>query len=465
MKRAAGREVDEIRWEALDRLQRFVALFVESRYGTQQRPRVWMLGVGKDIHGGAGLDDAARIHHHHALAHPGHDAQVVRDQDRGGAELPVDLAQQVEDLRLDGDVERSRRLVGDQYLGRGGQAHGDHRPLTHPTRELVRIVVRAFLRRWDADLVQHGHCHTHRPCLVPALVQPDRLSDLPSRAEDRIERRHRVLKDHRDLLAADLAHLDLGQFGQVAAFEPHLAADDLARALKAHDAQGRHRFAAARFPDYAQCLSRVKLERHAVDRLDNPFRREEPGLEVMELEERSGQRGYRSLGSNASRIALPNRFAARTVMKIVSPGQMTSQLEWKKNVSELVSMLPQLGVAGEMPRPRKSRAASMRTTEPRYRLPKTISTWSTLGSRWRRIRRRSSAPRERVATMKSRARTDSTSPRTSRAMLPQPTDAMISASVMVLGLNSIDIRMKRKIAGTARMMSTKRIKSPSISPP
>src|SRR4029077_19860462 len=113
-------------------------------------------------------------------------------------------------------------------------------------------------------------------------------------------------------------------------FEEDLAADDLARTLQAHDAERRHGLAAARFPDDAQRLSRIQLERHSVDRFDDPFRRRELRLEVAQLEERTGQWGYRSLGSNASRIAFPKRLPARTVKKIVTPVQMTSQLDWKK---------------------------------------------------------------------------------------------------------------------------------------
>ena len=44
-------------------------------------------------------------------------AQVVRDEDHRHAELVLQLAEQVEDLRLDGDVQRRRRLVGDQQRG------------------------------------------------------------------------------------------------------------------------------------------------------------------------------------------------------------------------------------------------------------------------------------------------------------------------------------------------------------
>ena len=37
--------------------------------------------------------------------------------------------QQVEDLRLDGHVERRRRLVGDEQFRVAGERHGDHHPL------------------------------------------------------------------------------------------------------------------------------------------------------------------------------------------------------------------------------------------------------------------------------------------------------------------------------------------------
>ena len=40
--------------------------------------------------------------------------EVVGDDDDGGVELALEVLQQVEDLRLDGHVERGRRLVGDE---------------------------------------------------------------------------------------------------------------------------------------------------------------------------------------------------------------------------------------------------------------------------------------------------------------------------------------------------------------
>ena len=63
-------------------------------------------------------------------------------------------AQQVEDLRLDGDVQRSGRLVGDQQLRLAGERHRDHRTLAHPAGELVRVVVQTLLGARDTDLLE-----------------------------------------------------------------------------------------------------------------------------------------------------------------------------------------------------------------------------------------------------------------------------------------------------------------------
>ena len=61
------------------------------------------------------LLDLAAVHHGHAVARFRDDCQVVRDQQDGSARAaPLHLHHQVENLRLDRDVERRRRLVGDQ---------------------------------------------------------------------------------------------------------------------------------------------------------------------------------------------------------------------------------------------------------------------------------------------------------------------------------------------------------------
>ena len=64
----------------------------------------------------------------------GDDAQVVGDDDDRGVELGLELPDEVEDLRLDGHVERGGRLVGDQQRGAVDQGHRDHDALAHAAR-------------------------------------------------------------------------------------------------------------------------------------------------------------------------------------------------------------------------------------------------------------------------------------------------------------------------------------------
>ena len=51
----------------------------------------------------------------------------------------AEVLEQLEDLGLDHDVERGRRLVADDDRRIAGEGHRDHRPLAHPARQLVRI--------------------------------------------------------------------------------------------------------------------------------------------------------------------------------------------------------------------------------------------------------------------------------------------------------------------------------------
>ena len=57
----------------------------------------------------------------------------------------LEIRQQLEDLRLDGDVERGGGLVGDDERRVHDERHRDHDALPHAARELVRIFAGALL--------------------------------------------------------------------------------------------------------------------------------------------------------------------------------------------------------------------------------------------------------------------------------------------------------------------------------
>ena len=94
----------------------------------------------EDLRDRPALDHPAAVHHDHPVGHLGDHAHVVGDEDDGGAGFLLQVADQLEDLRLHGDVERRGRLVGDEHLGAAGERHRDHHPLAHAAGQLVRVL-------------------------------------------------------------------------------------------------------------------------------------------------------------------------------------------------------------------------------------------------------------------------------------------------------------------------------------
>ena len=184
-----------------------------------QPARIGMGGIGEDLRGGAGLDHLARVHHHDARGDAGDDAEVVRDQHEPHGKFALQLGEQVEDLGLDGDVQRRRGLVGEDQRGRAHQRHGDHHALAQAAGELVRVLLEAAPRRRHADALQQIHRALARLPARDAIVPEQRFLELVADGVGRVERRHRLLEDHGRARAADVGHLALGDVQHVAAGE------------------------------------------------------------------------------------------------------------------------------------------------------------------------------------------------------------------------------------------------------
>ena len=95
------------------------------------------------------LDDLAQVHHRDARRDVAHHGQVVRDEDVGEAQAPLQVLQQVDHLRLDRDVERRHRLVADDQLRLHRQRARDADALALAAGELVRVALRVLGREAD----------------------------------------------------------------------------------------------------------------------------------------------------------------------------------------------------------------------------------------------------------------------------------------------------------------------------
>lgn len=76
------------------------------------------------------------------------------DEQHGHAQALLQILEQDENLRLNGDVERGGGFVGDQQRRLIGQCHGDHHALALTVRELARIAGKAAFRVGNADGVE-----------------------------------------------------------------------------------------------------------------------------------------------------------------------------------------------------------------------------------------------------------------------------------------------------------------------
>jgi len=94
----------------------------------------------EDLRDWSRLDDAPSVHYCQPVAHLGHDPEIVGDENQREVVFALQIAQQVEVLSLDRQVEASGRLVSDQQARLAGYADRTHDALTHAARHLVRIL-------------------------------------------------------------------------------------------------------------------------------------------------------------------------------------------------------------------------------------------------------------------------------------------------------------------------------------
>jgi hypothetical protein len=129
------------------------------------------------------------------------DAEVMRDQQHAHAALGLQPAQAVENLRLDGDVERRRRLIGNQQAWIAGQRDGDHHPLLHAAGKLEGILA----RRRSASAMPTAVSNSSARCCAASprktSVPFQHLADLAAHGQHRIEAGRRLLENHRHAAA------------------------------------------------------------------------------------------------------------------------------------------------------------------------------------------------------------------------------------------------------------------------
>ncbi len=128
-------------------------------------------------------------------------------------------------------------------------------------------------------------------------------------------------------------------------------------------------------------------------------------------------------------------------------------------------MVPQEGVGGCTPSPRKERPASRTIVSPIPSVAATITGAIVFGMRWRTTRRARERPRARPACMNSRSLRLSTSPRTSRVGCGHCVRPSTATIRKIEGSKNAMIVMRSTSRGKEITMSTNRITTESNLPP
>jgi len=214
----------------------------------------------------------------------------VRDKDQAEIHLAHELREQIEDLRLDGNIEGRDRLVGHDHTRFQGQRSRDGDALPLPAGKLMRVFLHEPRREAD-QLHQLGH--TRRDFRVRADgVRMQRLGERRIDGHAGIERGERVLKNHLHV-APHRTDLACAARRQILPFEENRAAG---RRHQLHDRARKRGFAAAGLAHEAEHLAPAHGKRDAINSLhrarlaleERPLVNGEMRLHIAELEDRFG---------------------------------------------------------------------------------------------------------------------------------------------------------------------------------
>src|SRR3954463_223015 len=225
-----------------------------------------MLGIAHQLLRIADLHCLAQIHHHHALADVLNHREVVRDEEISNATLLLQIHEQVDDLRLHGNIQRAHRFIADDQLGLDRQSAGDPNPLTLASAEFVRITL-GVLRIQPYVLQQLDDTVAPGAGIFGQFVDIDRFPDDLLHSHARVQGIVRILEDHLEPAPAgtQVGSIQLCNIFILEKNAPCRWFD------QANDGPAQGSFTATAFAHQAQGFTRRKGEAHVIHRLHVAF--------------------------------------------------------------------------------------------------------------------------------------------------------------------------------------------------
>ena len=274
------------------------------------------------------LHNLACIHHRHPIANPRHNPEIMRHKNHPEPMFPLQILQQPQILRLNRNIQRSRRLIRNQHPRLRRQRNRPHNPLPHPPAHLMRIVPRPrFRRRYPHPPQQPLHPLPQTlPRQTQMIMRP--LPHLLPHIKHRIQRSHRILQHHRHLPTPHPLHLPPRQPQQIPPPQPHLPTHNPPRRLR-HQPQQRqtsNALSRPRLPYQPQSLPRLQRKTHPIHCLNHPPPRIKKGPQLPHLQP-PARTGVSNARQTRSRRIVRSRQSKHNPRKIgASPALVNSDL-------------------------------------------------------------------------------------------------------------------------------------------
>ena len=182
------------------------------------------------------------------------------NEDIGQAQILLQLFEQVQNLRLNGNVQRGNRLVANDDFGVHRQSAGNADTLTAAAVQLMRIYIGIALCQTNGTHQLQGTLFNRFPALNQLMLD-NRLADKLHNGFTRVQRRERILENHLHFLA-QWAHFLTAQLGDIVALEDDFAAGGL---NQLQDAAAGGRFTAAGFAYDTQSFALLQSKAYTVD--------------------------------------------------------------------------------------------------------------------------------------------------------------------------------------------------------
>jgi hypothetical protein len=237
------------------------AVYAHRRVGELQAARIGVRRICQDGACRPAFDRAARVHDDNLVADLRRKPQIVSDEDYRRAVPALHVGEQPNDRRLHGDIQRRRRLVGNDKTRIAGEGHRDQRALAHAPRQLMRITLQKFAGPWQLRCLKQRDGPSPALGAVAAADPGEVLVKLGGYCENRIKCSQRRLRDEGNRASKQPTPLQRVHLHKVLTLECQTSGcDNKPGRQKLRDRAPDHRFSRARFADEAENFFAAEFE-------------------------------------------------------------------------------------------------------------------------------------------------------------------------------------------------------------